>query len=237
MRPDAPAVPDRARRRAARRRARSGRVSRRPLVVERYVNRQLADMGEYRGSVSEVDLFLWRGGYALRNLRDREGRGVGGVARHAVRRDAADGSDDGMARAVPRRGRRRGRDVLARAEPRAVRERRGHAARRAASAGRRRSAISSRSSSTSCEVRERPRDVSRARHLHRGIAHDARLPARAPQPHERERRGQGRVRRHRARGANHGQRAVQARRPARSQRGGRRRSTSTSRSRTRSSST
>jgi hypothetical protein len=39
-----------------------------PAVVERYVNRQLADMGEYRGHVSEVDLFLWRGGYALRNL-------------------------------------------------------------------------------------------------------------------------------------------------------------------------
>jgi hypothetical protein len=39
-----------------------------PSIVERYVNRGLADMGEYRGRISEVDLFLWRGGYALRNL-------------------------------------------------------------------------------------------------------------------------------------------------------------------------
>src|SRR5262245_29377615 len=39
-----------------------------PAVVERYVNRQLADMGEYRGRISEVDLFLWRGGYALRDV-------------------------------------------------------------------------------------------------------------------------------------------------------------------------
>ena len=40
-----------------------------PGVVERYVNRELAEMGEYRGSVTDVDLFLWRGGYALRNLQ------------------------------------------------------------------------------------------------------------------------------------------------------------------------
>ena len=39
-----------------------------PYAVERYANRQLADLGDYRGSVSDVDLFLWRGGYALRNL-------------------------------------------------------------------------------------------------------------------------------------------------------------------------
>jgi uncharacterized protein DUF748 len=39
-----------------------------PVALERYVNKQLADMGEYRGSVSEVDLFLWRGGYALRDV-------------------------------------------------------------------------------------------------------------------------------------------------------------------------
>jgi hypothetical protein len=39
-----------------------------PYAVERYVNRQLAALGEYRGSVSDVDLFLWRGGYALRDL-------------------------------------------------------------------------------------------------------------------------------------------------------------------------
>jgi hypothetical protein len=40
-----------------------------PRFVLRYVNQQLADMGGYRGSVAEVDLFLWRGGYALRDLR------------------------------------------------------------------------------------------------------------------------------------------------------------------------
>jgi hypothetical protein len=39
-----------------------------PAAVKRYVNGQLADMGEYRGSVADVDLFLWRGGYALRNV-------------------------------------------------------------------------------------------------------------------------------------------------------------------------
>jgi hypothetical protein len=39
-----------------------------PSAVKRYVNGQLADLGEYRGSVSDIDLFLWRGGYALRNL-------------------------------------------------------------------------------------------------------------------------------------------------------------------------
>jgi hypothetical protein len=40
-----------------------------PYAVERYVNRQLASLGEYRGSVSDVDLFLWRGGYALRDIK------------------------------------------------------------------------------------------------------------------------------------------------------------------------
>lgn len=39
-----------------------------PAVVERYVNRQLDDMGEYRGSISKVELSLWRGGYALRDV-------------------------------------------------------------------------------------------------------------------------------------------------------------------------
>lgn len=39
-----------------------------PIVVERYVNRGLADMGEYRGSVTDVELHLLRGGYVLRNL-------------------------------------------------------------------------------------------------------------------------------------------------------------------------
>jgi len=40
-----------------------------PEIVERYVNRELADMGEYRGSIAEVDLHLLRGGYAIRDLQ------------------------------------------------------------------------------------------------------------------------------------------------------------------------
>lgn len=39
-----------------------------PEIVKRYANRELANLGEYRGSVADVDLFLWRGGYALRGL-------------------------------------------------------------------------------------------------------------------------------------------------------------------------
>jgi hypothetical protein len=39
-----------------------------PFALERYVNRQLADMGEYRGRVEHIDLSLIRGGYVLRNL-------------------------------------------------------------------------------------------------------------------------------------------------------------------------
>jgi hypothetical protein len=39
-----------------------------PTVVERYVNRGLADMGEYRGSVTDIELNLIRGGYVLHNL-------------------------------------------------------------------------------------------------------------------------------------------------------------------------
>ena len=39
-----------------------------PAVVERYVNRQLADMGAYRGSVTDVELNFIRGGYVIRNL-------------------------------------------------------------------------------------------------------------------------------------------------------------------------
>lgn len=39
-----------------------------PAVVERFVNRQLADMGEYRGSVTDIELNFIRGGYVLRNL-------------------------------------------------------------------------------------------------------------------------------------------------------------------------
>jgi hypothetical protein len=39
-----------------------------PAVVLRYVNNSLADMGDYRGHVDSVNLYLWRGGYAARNL-------------------------------------------------------------------------------------------------------------------------------------------------------------------------
>jgi hypothetical protein len=39
-----------------------------PTLVERYVNRQLADMGEYRGTISGVELHLLAGGYVLRDL-------------------------------------------------------------------------------------------------------------------------------------------------------------------------
>jgi hypothetical protein len=40
-----------------------------PSMVTSYVNRQLADMGDYRGSVAEVDLALLAGGYTLHELR------------------------------------------------------------------------------------------------------------------------------------------------------------------------
>jgi hypothetical protein len=39
-----------------------------PRIVEEYVNRQLADMGDYRGTVGDVDLALIRGGYTLHDL-------------------------------------------------------------------------------------------------------------------------------------------------------------------------
>ena len=39
-----------------------------PYVIKRYVNRELANMGDYRGHVERVNVFLWRGGYALRDV-------------------------------------------------------------------------------------------------------------------------------------------------------------------------
>jgi len=39
-----------------------------PTLAERYVNRSLAEMGEYRGTVSGVDLHVLAGGYVLRDL-------------------------------------------------------------------------------------------------------------------------------------------------------------------------
>lgn len=40
-----------------------------PAFVESYVNDRLADLGEYRGEVAEIDLSLWRGAYVVRDLR------------------------------------------------------------------------------------------------------------------------------------------------------------------------
>jgi hypothetical protein len=39
-----------------------------PYVVKHYVNQALANMGDYHGHVENVQVFLWRGGYALRDL-------------------------------------------------------------------------------------------------------------------------------------------------------------------------
>jgi Domain of Unknown Function (DUF748) len=39
-----------------------------PVLVERYVNRQLADIGEYSGNVENVDLALVRGAYTVHDL-------------------------------------------------------------------------------------------------------------------------------------------------------------------------
>lgn len=40
-----------------------------PTLIERVVNRQLADLGEYSGQVADVDVALWRGAYVLHGLR------------------------------------------------------------------------------------------------------------------------------------------------------------------------
>ncbi len=39
-----------------------------PSVTRHYINNSLADMGDYRGHVSDVDLALWRGAYVLKEL-------------------------------------------------------------------------------------------------------------------------------------------------------------------------
>jgi hypothetical protein len=39
-----------------------------PYLVKRYVNEQMANMGDYRGHVDHVSVYLWRGGYALRDV-------------------------------------------------------------------------------------------------------------------------------------------------------------------------
>ncbi|SDQ93260.1 protein of unknown function [Pseudomonas sp. UC 17F4] len=39
-----------------------------PLLVRNYLNDKLADMGDYRGQVTDVDLALWRGAYKINGL-------------------------------------------------------------------------------------------------------------------------------------------------------------------------
>ena len=39
-----------------------------PYVVRNYLNEKLADMGAYRGQVTDVDLALWRGAYRINGL-------------------------------------------------------------------------------------------------------------------------------------------------------------------------
>jgi len=40
-----------------------------PYVVRNYLNDKLADMGDYRGQVTDVDLALWRGAYRINGLK------------------------------------------------------------------------------------------------------------------------------------------------------------------------
>lgn len=39
-----------------------------PILVRNYLNEKLADMGDYRGHVTDVDLALWRGAYKINGL-------------------------------------------------------------------------------------------------------------------------------------------------------------------------
>ena len=36
-----------------------------PSMVKDYLNGKLADMGDYRGYITDVDIALWRGAYSL----------------------------------------------------------------------------------------------------------------------------------------------------------------------------
>ena len=40
-----------------------------PYLVRDYLNDKLADMGDYRGQVTDVDLALWRGAYKINGLK------------------------------------------------------------------------------------------------------------------------------------------------------------------------
>jgi hypothetical protein len=39
-----------------------------PGLIRDYLNKQLADMGDYRGHISDIDLALWRGAYQINEL-------------------------------------------------------------------------------------------------------------------------------------------------------------------------
>ncbi|MCU1716883.1 DUF748 domain-containing protein [Pseudomonas sp. 5P_3.1_Bac2] len=40
-----------------------------PVLVRDYLNKQLADMGDYRGHIADIDLALWRGAYKINDLQ------------------------------------------------------------------------------------------------------------------------------------------------------------------------
>ncbi len=40
-----------------------------PYLVRDYLNDKLADMGDYRGRITDVDLALWRGAYRINGLK------------------------------------------------------------------------------------------------------------------------------------------------------------------------
>lgn len=40
-----------------------------PYLVRNYLNDKLADMGDYRGQVTDVDVALWRGAYKINGLQ------------------------------------------------------------------------------------------------------------------------------------------------------------------------
>ena len=39
-----------------------------PLLLRDYLNERLANMGDYRGQISDIDLALWRGAYQINGL-------------------------------------------------------------------------------------------------------------------------------------------------------------------------
>lgn len=40
-----------------------------PYLVRNYLNDKLANMGDYRGEIADVDLALWRGAYRINGLQ------------------------------------------------------------------------------------------------------------------------------------------------------------------------